>query len=215
MIRRDRLYACPKSAVGFCKVFSKFDRLYLIQIRKLDMEQQLIDLGVRLSEALLKNTASAISTKIKAIKSKKEDKETINELEEIIQELISDKNELLQISQAYQQELMAQKITDKEIEYITKELIPKLQELVRATGGNNVDEMVRILSPLISKETLTILQLLGFNFRKAIGEPLTMLLEKLILSRMPMDPNIQAEIQLETIKALQNPSAAKALTKIK
>ncbi|MBF1223362.1 MAG: hypothetical protein HXM21_09530 [Haemophilus influenzae] len=179
------------------------------------MEQQLIDLSVRLSEALLKNTASAISTKIKAIKSKKEDKETINELEEIIQELISDKNELLQISQAYQQELMAQKITDKEIEYITKELIPKLQELVRATGGNNVDEMVRILSPLISKETLTILQLLGFNFRKAIGEPLTMLLEKLILSRMPMDPNIQAEIQLETIKALQNPSAAKALTKIK
>lgn len=179
------------------------------------MEQQLIDLGVRLSEALLKNTASAISTKIKAIKSKKKDKETINELEEIIQELISDKNELLQISQAYQQELMAQKITDKEIEYITKELIPKLQELVRATGGNNVDEMVRILSPLISKETLTILQLLGFNFRKAIGEPLTMLLEKLILSRMPMDPNIQAEIQLETIKALQNPSAAKALTKIK
>ena len=179
------------------------------------MEQQLIDLGVRLSEELLKNTASAISTKIKAIKSKKEDKETINELEEIIQELISDKNELLQISQAYQQELMAQKITDKEIEYITKELIPKLQELVRATGGNNVDEMVRILSPLISKETLTILQLLGFNFRKAIGEPLTMLLEKLILSRMPMDPNIQAEIQLETIKALQNPSAAKALTKIK
>ena len=179
------------------------------------MEQQLIDLSVRLSEALLKNTASAISTKIKAIKSKKEDKETINEVEEIIQELISDKNELLQISQAYQQELMAQKITDKEIEYITKELIPKLQELVRATGGNNVDEMVRILSPLISKETLTILQLLGFNFRKAIGEPLTMLLEKLILSRMPMDPNIQAEIQLETIKALQNPSAAKALTKIK
>ena len=138
------------------------------------MEQQLIDLSVRLSEALLKNTASAISTKIKAIKSKKEDKETINELVEIIQELISDKNELLQISQAYQQELMAQKITDKEIEYITKELIPKLQELVRATGGNNVDEMVRILSPLISKETLTILQLLGFNFRNAIGEPLTM-----------------------------------------
>nr|WP_315540066.1 hypothetical protein [uncultured Haemophilus sp.] len=179
------------------------------------MEQQLIDLSVRLSEALLKNTASAISTKIKAIKSKKEDKETINELEEIIQELISDKNELLQISQGYQQELMAQKITDKEIEYITKELIPKLQELARATGGNNVDEMVRILSPLISKETLTILQLLGFNFRKAIGEPLTMLLEKLILSRMPLDPKIQAEIQLETLRTLQNPSAAKTLTKIK
>ena len=69
------------------------------------MDQQLIDLGVKLSEALVKNTASAIFTKIKASKAKKDDKETINELEEIIQDLISDKNELLQISQAYQQEL--------------------------------------------------------------------------------------------------------------
>ncbi|MGC6356894.1 hypothetical protein ACMXZC_03815, partial [Pasteurella multocida] len=97
----------------------------------------------------------------------------INELEEIIQELISDKNELLQISQAYQQELTAQKITDTEIEYITQKLIPKLQELSIATG-HNIDA-VRIFSPIISKETLTILQLLGFNFRKAIGEPLTIL----------------------------------------
>ncbi|HDR1586374.1 TPA: hypothetical protein QB446_001944, partial [Pasteurella multocida] len=89
------------------------------------MEQQLIELGIKLSEALAKNTASAIFTKVKAIKAKKDDKETINELEEIIQELISDKNELLQISQAYQQELTAQKITDTEIEYITQKLIPK------------------------------------------------------------------------------------------
>ena len=178
------------------------------------MDQQLIDLGVKLSEALVKNTASAIFTKIKASKAKKDDKETINELEEIIQELISDKNELLQISQAYQQELMAHKIADKEIDYITQQLIPKLQDLAKATGGN-VDKIVRILSPVISKETFIILQLLGFNFRKAIGEPLTTLVEKAILSKLPLDPKIQAEIQLETIKALQNPNAAKALGKLK
>ncbi|MDO4430620.1 hypothetical protein EDC51_106123 [Bibersteinia trehalosi] len=178
------------------------------------MDQQLIDLGIKLSEALVKNTASSIFTKIRAIKAKKDDKETINELEEIIQELIADKNELLQISQAFQQELMAQKITDTEIDYITQKLIPKLQELAGVTGGN-VDEMVRILSPLVSKETLTILQLLGFNFRKAIGEPLTILLEKMILSKLPLSPELQAEIQLETIKALQNPNAAKAITKMK
>lgn len=98
------------------------------------MEPQLIDLGIRLSEALVRNTASAISTKVKALKSKKDDKETINELEEIIQELISDKNELLQISQAYQQELVTQKITDTEIDYITQKLIPTLQKLANATG---------------------------------------------------------------------------------
>lgn len=178
------------------------------------MEQQLIDLGIKLSESLAKNTASAIFTKIKAIKARKDDRETINELEEIIQELISDKNELLQISQAFQQELMAQKITEVEIEYITQKLMPKLQELAKVTGSN-VDEMVNILSPVISKEALTILQLLGFNFRKAIGEPLTILLEKLILSKLPLSIEKQAEIQLETIKALQNPNAAKALNKLK
>lgn len=62
------------------------------------MEQQVIDLGIRLAEALAKNTASAVITKIKSIKTKKDDKEIINQLEEIIQELISDKNELTQIA---------------------------------------------------------------------------------------------------------------------
>ena len=109
---------------------------------------------------------------------------------------------------------MAHKISDKEIDYITQELIPKLQALAKATGGN-VDEIARVLSPVISKETFIILQLLGFNFRKAIGEPLTTLVEKAILSKLPLDHQIQAEIQLETIKALQNPNAAKALGKLK
>lgn len=55
------------------------------------MDPQLVDLGVKLTEALAKNTASTIFTKIRAIKAAKDDKATISELEEIIQELISDK----------------------------------------------------------------------------------------------------------------------------
>ncbi|MGC7560804.1 hypothetical protein ACPEEL_11775 [Pasteurella sp. PK-2025] len=177
------------------------------------MEQQLVELGIKLSEALARNTASAIFTKVKAIKAKKDDKETINELEEIIQELISDKNELLQISQAYQQELTAQKITDTEIDYITQKLIPKLKELSIATG-HNIDDVVTIFSPIISKETLTILQLLGFNFRKAIGEPLTILLEKIILSKLPVDPAVQTELQLELFKVIKDPVARKTLERL-
>ena len=183
--------------------------------KEISMEPQLIDLGIRLSEALVRNTASAISTKVKALKSKKDDKETINELEEIIQELISDKNELLQISQAYQQELVTQKITDTEIDYITQKLIPTLQKLANATGqSQNINSMDDVLSPLISKETLTILQLLGFNFRKAIGEPLTVLLQKLILSKQPLDSEriqTQLNIQLETLKIAKDPAAIRRL----
>lgn len=183
--------------------------------KEISMEPQLMNLGIRLSEALVRNTASAISTKVKALKSKKDDKETINELEEIIQELISDKNELLQISQAYQQELVTQKITDTEIDYITQKLIPTLQKLANATGqSQNINSMVDVLSPLISKETLTILQLLGFNFRKAIGEPLTVLLQKLILSKQPLDSEriqTQLNIQLETLKIAKDPAAIRRL----
>ncbi|WP_156503552.1 hypothetical protein [Eikenella longinqua] len=144
------------------------------------MEQQIIELGVRLTETLTKNTASAILAKIQSIKIKKDDKETINQLEEIIQDLIADKNELTQIAQAYQQEIAAQKINESELNYITSSLIPKIQSLMEASGQSHeeLNNAVKILSPLVSKETLTILQLLGFNFKKAIGEPLTSLVRE-------------------------------------
>ncbi|QMT40772.1 hypothetical protein [Neisseria shayeganii] len=169
------------------------------------MEQQIIELGVRLTEALAKNSASTISTKIKAIKTKKDDKETINELEEIIQDLISDKNELMQIAQAYQQEISAQKISETELNYITESLIPKLYEFMTASGQSNqeLSNMRNILSPLVSKETLTILQLLGFNFKKAIGEPLTSLVQQIILTKLPPNPELQKlqlEMQLELLR---------------
>ncbi|QMT30822.1 hypothetical protein [Alysiella filiformis] len=172
------------------------------------MEQQLIDLGIRLAEALAKNTASAVATKIKLIKTKEDDKERINELEEIIQELISDKNELTQIAQAYQQELSAQKISEAELNYITESFIPKLQEFIQASGNNQeLMNAMSILAPLVSKETLTIFQLLGFNFKKAIGEPLTEVVQQMILTKLPPNAEMQKmqlEVQLETVKALRN-----------
>ena len=172
------------------------------------MEQQIIELGVRLAETLTKNTASAILTKIQLIKTKKDDKETINQLEEIIQDLIADKNELTQIAQAYQQEISAQKINEGELNYITSSFIPKIQSLMEASGQSSeeLNNAVKILSPLVSKETLTILQLLGFNFKKAIGEPLT---REMILTKLPLDTELQKlqmQIQLEQLRLIsQNP----------
>ncbi|MGC6324377.1 hypothetical protein ACMXY9_03965 [Pasteurella multocida] len=57
--------------------------------------------------------------------------------------------------------------------------------------------------------------MLGFNFRKAIGEPLTILLEKMILSKLPIDPTVQAEFQLELLKVAKDPAARKTLEKWK
>jgi hypothetical protein len=51
------------------------------------------------------------------------------------------------------------------------------------------------------------LQLLGFNFRKAIGEPLTELVSKLILSKAQPDPVLGLEIQRAYLDVARDPDA--------
>jgi len=180
----------------------------------INLEQQVAALGIRLGEAVLRNTVSAISNKIQTVKAKKNDKETINELEEIINELQADKIELTQIAQAYEQEFVAQQISQEEIEYITKSFIPVLKKLIEQTSSGensaaaaNIEEAIDVLTPLLSVETLTVLQLLGFNFKKAIGEPLTLLLQKFITSKVPVDP--QSNLELNKLALIYNTEALK------
>lgn len=164
----------------------------------MDSNQIIAQLAVNLAEVATRNTASLITNKIAAIKAKKNDKETIGELEEIISELLSDKAEIQRIAQSYEQELVSQRITEKDIKYITDNLIPIINEFIQS---DKKDELNRI-KPLLSVETLTIMQLLGFNYKKAIGEPLTNLLKKYIETKMPNNVDhaeINSKIMLKTM----------------
>jgi hypothetical protein len=76
----------------------------------------LAELGVKLTESAVRNTAGAISDKISSIKAKRDDKQTIRELEDIVNNLLDDKSELVRIAQAYEQELVSQKISDEDID---------------------------------------------------------------------------------------------------
>ena len=76
-------------------------------------------------------------------------------------------------------------------------------------SSEELNNAVKILSPLVSKETLTILQLLGFNFKKAIGEPLTSLIREMILTKLPLDTELQKlqmQIQLEQLRLISQNS---------
>lgn len=164
----------------------------------MDSNQIIAQLAVNLAEVATRNTASLITNKIAAIKAKKNDKETIGELEEIISELLSDKAEIQRIAQSYEQELVSQRITEKDIKYITDNLIPIINEFI---PSDKKDELNRI-KPLLSVETLTIMQLLGFNYKKAIGEPLTNLLKKYIETKMLNNVDhaeINSKIMLKTM----------------
>ncbi len=164
----------------------------------MDSNQIIAQLAVNLAEVATRNTASLITNKIAAIKAKKNDKETIGELEEIISELLSDKAEIQRIAQSYEQELVSQRVTEKDIKYITDNLIPIINEFI---PSDKKDELNRI-KPLLSVETLTIMQLLGFNYKKAIGEPPTNLLKKYIETKMPNNVDyakINSKIMLKTM----------------
>lgn len=152
--------------------------------------QQIAELGMGLADAAVRNTAGAIAVRISTAKAKKNDKETIQELEEIVNALVSDRNELVRIAQAYEQELVAQKISESDIEYITTNFVPVLRQVIGGTSAMGAEQQLtmNMLMQLISVETLTVLQLLGFNFKKAIGEPLTILLQRAIMAHAGPDP---------------------------
>lgn len=88
----------------------------------------------------------------------------------------SDKSELVRIAQAYDQELVAQKISSENIEYITTKFVPLLREVMESAatdGGRDMEsaqQAIDLIEPILSIEAVTVLQLIGFNFRRAIGE---------------------------------------------
>ncbi|WP_027628695.1 hypothetical protein [Ruminiclostridium cellobioparum] len=136
------------------------------------------ELAVRLKEVSIKNTAEAIYNKINLVKQIQNDKQTINVLEEIINDLTTDKNELIQITKCYEQEFLSQDISDEDIEYITKELLPIITTFLPFSGGDS--EFVSTIQKILSAETFKILKLLGFNYKEAIGQPLTNLVAQAI-----------------------------------
>lgn len=179
---------------------------------------EVAELGIRLGEATARNAASAIFDRIRAVKAKRTERETISELEDIIKSLIEDKQELALIAEAYRQELVAQQISEDQIRYITDSFIPRLEDLMRQTASGataaNMQQTLDGIKALLSVEMLTVLQLVGFNFKRAIGEPLTLLLQKLIIAQIPQDSQSQLELarlntalSIEVAKIAQNKSA--------
>jgi hypothetical protein len=149
------------------------------------VDTQLQALGIQLSDAAVRNTAGAVADKIRAVKARKQDQETIAELEAIVNDLVADKSELVRIANAYEDELVAQRLTSDQIRYISENLVPILEQLAESTTpqAEGAAAALGVLRTLLSEETVTVLQLVGFNFRVAIGEPLTALVSSYISAR--------------------------------
>jgi hypothetical protein len=167
-----------------------------------DISPEVQQLAATLAAAVARNSAQLVTDKVRALRSGKKADETIAGLEQIISELIDDKAELTRIAQAYQSELVAQRLTPGDVTYIADTVLPILKKLAETRGGSEgaaFEKTIEDVRPLLSAETATVLQLLGFNFRRAIGEPLTTLSESAILSRV----NRSEELKLAELKREQ------------
>jgi hypothetical protein len=146
------------------------------------MDDEIIGLSVRLTEAAARNTAAGIADRLGVLRARKDAKEAVSQLEEIVNDLIADKIELLQIAQAYEQDLVAQRITPGQAQALINAVVPTLELMSGATGSAGKNSIEPLL-PLLTPDMIEALQLLGFNFRQALGEPLTQLLADFLLSK--------------------------------
>jgi len=163
-----------------------------------DISPQLVDLGVQLAASATRNTASAITDKISAMRASKSAQEQVSALEQIVSDLIADKNEVTRIAQSYQQELIAQQLTPGDVMYIANTVVPLLEQLADGMddGGGKLKSQIQSMKPLLSVETVNVLQLLGFNFRQGIGAPLT----KRAKEAIEGSGDAGRELQLESLR---------------
>ncbi len=163
----------------------------------------LAEMGISLTTLAVKGTATAINSKIKSIKDEKNLEKVRNTYDEIISELLSEREEAIRIAQAYKTELDRIVISDEDIQHLHNtvsrvlEIIKSFQLLSAMSKGE--DEVQKVtaqvssyeqLKELISVDTLKTMQLLGFNYKAAIGDPLTKICANAITSLGEKKSNI-------------------------
>lgn len=176
----------------------------------------IVQLGVRLAEVAAKNTASAVFGKIKAVKSEHDKDKVIAEMQDLVHELLDEKQELELIAKSYEEELVTQKLKKSDLDFVVQTVLPAIKNFMGKASGdeeefkNNI-KSIEALEPLLSLDTLMVLQTLGFNYKKGIGEPLTNLTSNLINKVQNNNQNrlmeLNAEREIEYFKLLQDSEA--------
>ncbi|WP_423450380.1 hypothetical protein AABM35_12335 (plasmid) [Micrococcus luteus] len=178
------------------------------------MDPLLTQLMADLAGVAARNTASKIYDKVRSARASNRDEETIASLQEIIDELIEDKNEAVRIARAYEDQLSARRLAPGDIKYIAETVLPIIEKFApketqgnrgQSSGASAADTLEAVRS-LLSPELLNVLQLIGYNFRDGLGEPLTRLTSAAIANaarqRGPKAEELElARLQRETLLA--------------
>ena len=127
-----------------------------------NLDNTIVELGAQLGILAAKNTASTIYNKISVLKHRREDGKTITEYEEIINDLITEKQELIRIANAYKQQYENINISDEDMEYLHNTLKIVLES---TSPDGKTDENLSVALAFLNKDTLKTMQLIGFNYK--------------------------------------------------
>ena len=181
------------------------------------MKEVMAGLATQLAALIGNETVTAVNSKIAAMKTEKDIGKVKQNYENILNGLLNERAEALRIAQAYRDELEKVEISDEDIEHLhntVERLIEIIKNfLIKQNNGKDNQEIQEQISSfeqikeLISVDTLKTMQLLGFNYKQAIGDPLTMILRNFILSKVPTSDNtevIHKMITPEMVEILKN-----------
>lgn len=138
------------------------------------MEEQFVTLGMSLADVISRNTVSFVGNKMKLAKEKKDLESQSLAYTEIINNLLQDKEELTMIARDYKQAYEQVTISDKDIDYLHNTLKGAIEVLNSfSPQKEETQAAMKAVIELLNKDTLKTMQLLGFNYKEAIGNPLT------------------------------------------
>ncbi|MBN2794580.1 MAG: hypothetical protein JXR88_04180 [Clostridia bacterium] len=148
---------------------------------------------VELTSILTKNIAEVtfewVTNKLKAAKEVKDIEALRNTYEEIINSLVRKNSEVTRVAQEYKVLYDRVNISDQDIEYLQSTL-EKILNLLTSSGNSSVPSAsIEIVKQIVNKETLKTMQLLGFNYKEAIGEPLTEVCSTMIRKKFELTKN--------------------------
>ena len=111
-----------------------------------------------------------------------------NKYEEIINELLSEREEAVRIAQVYKNELERFEINDEDIKQLHS-TVNRVLRVIKEMSPETPVETFEQITELIGVDTLKTMQLIGFNYKEAFGEPLTQLCANTILSKTEQSQN--------------------------
>lgn len=201
----------PEINLTFPKLFCYASRKAKVG-KSVDVDQEITKLGMQLAGIAVKNTATVVNDKIRAAKANRDSRQTIAELSDLVQELFSEKQELQLIAQSFEKELVAQQLTEDDIKFVSQTVVPVFEKLSESTmGAEKLEKTMAVIKPLLSPTTLRVMQILGFNFKKAVGEPLTNLSNNKISTLGDIQDveliKIREQKEVEIFKIIQDPEA--------